>query len=178
MSPVRRLLLLRHAKAEPARPAQDDHERPLAHRGRRDADRMGAAMAQRGLAPERALCSSSRRTRETLDRVLPYLPSGLPVSVDRHLYLASPDDLLATISGVEDRIHDLLVVGHNPGIASLAELLAGRGDGDALERLRRKFPTGALAELELRCPRWRDLAPASATLAAFLTPRACAKEDG
>lgn len=171
MRPPRRLLLLRHAKAEPAEPEQDDHERPLARRGRRDAERMGAAMAARHLAPEQVLCSSARRTRETLERVLPHLPPGLLVTVDRELYLADPAEILARIGAVEDRIHCLLVVGHNPGIAALAELLAGQGSGDALERLRRKFPTGALAQLELDCARWREVSPARATLAAFLAPR-------
>jgi phosphohistidine phosphatase len=171
MNPVRRLLLLRHAKAEPAEPGQDDHERPLTPRGRRDAERIGAAMAARGLVPEQLLCSSAQRTRETLDRILPQLPSGLALTLDRRLYLASPEEILARIALVEVRVRCVLVVGHNPGIAALAERLAEKGDSDALARLRRKFPTGALAELEVDSPRWRDLAPAGATLTSFLTPR-------
>jgi len=178
MSPRRRLLLLRHAKAEPGDPEQGDHERALARRGRRDAKRVGAAMAKRGLAPDQVLCSSARRTRETLDRVLPHLPAGLALTVDRQLYLASPEEILARIALVEERVRCLLVVGHNPGIAALAEQLAGRGDSAALARLRSKFPTGALAELEVDAPRWRDLAPGRATLAGFLTPRDCAGDDG
>jgi len=178
MSPARRLLLLRHAKAEPGEPEQDDHERPLARRGRRDAAQMGAVMAARGLDPEQVLCSSARRTRETLDRILPHLPPGLALTVDRQLYLASPEELLARIAEVEERVRSLLVVGHNPGIAALAERLAGKGDSAALARLHRKFPTGALAELEIDSPRWRDLAPAGATLTSFLTPRDCAGDDG
>ena len=178
MSPARRLLLLRHAKAEPGEPDQDDPLRPLARRGRRDAERMGAAMAARGLAPEQVLCSSARRTRETLDRILPHLPSGLAVTVDRQLYLASPEEILARIAEVEDRVRSLLVVGHNPGIAALAGLLADEGDPHALARLRQKFPTGALAEIEFLSPRWRDLVPAGATLVSFLTPRDCAGDDG
>ena len=178
MSGPRRLLLLRHAKAEPGAPEQDDHERPLARRGERDAKRIGRAMSARDLAPQQVLCSSSRRTRETLDRLLPHLPSGLELRVDRRLYLASPEEILARIAEVEDRVRSLLVVGHNPGLATLAEQLAGKGDSDGLARLRRKFPTGALAVLEADSPRWRDLAPAGATLACFLTPRDGAGDDG
>lgn len=178
MSPRRRLLLLRHAKAEPADPEQDDHERALARRGRRDAERIGAAMSGRGLAPEQVLCSSARRTRETLDRILPHLPAGLALTVDRQLYLASPEEILARVAEVDDRVRNLLVVGHNPGIAALAEQLADGSDPAALAQLRSKFPTGALAELEVDAPRWRDLAPGRATLASFLTPRDCAGKDG
>jgi len=178
MSPARRLLLLRHAKAEPGEPEQDDHERPLTRRGQRDAARIGAAMTARGLAPEQVLCSSARRTRETLDRILPHLPPGLALTVDRQLYLASPEEILARIALAGDRVRSLLVVGHNPGIAALAGQLAGKGDSEALARLRRKFPTGALAELATDSPRWRDLAPAGATLALFLTPRDRAGGEG
>jgi phosphohistidine phosphatase len=178
MSAPRRLLLLRHAKAEAAAPEQEDHERALAPRGRRDASRIGAAIADRGLAPEQVLCSSSQRTRETLDRILPYLPSGLVLTIDRRLYLASADEILARLALVEARVHCVLIVGHNPGIAALAERLAGKGDPDALARLHRKVPTAALAEIAVEAVHWRELAPKGATLASFLTPADCAGGHG
>jgi phosphohistidine phosphatase len=178
MSATRRLLLLRHAKAEPGKPEQDDHERPLSRRGRRDAGRIGAAIVARGLAPEQALCSPSQRTRETLDRILPHLPSGMVLTHDRRLYLASAEEILERIARVDARVRCLLVVGHNPGIGALALRLAGMGDPDALARMRRKVPTGALAELAVESAGWRELAPAGATLAWFLTPADCAGGDG
>ena len=175
--PRRRLLLLRHAKAE-RDPERDDHERPLARRGHEDAARIGEALAELGPAPERVLCSSSRRTRETLQEILPHLPRALDVVIDRELYLADPERMLARIAAVDDGVRTLLVVGHNPGIAELAELLAGEGDAGSLARLREKFPTGALAELRAPAPRWRDLAPRGSMLTAFLTPRGLAGRDG
>jgi len=173
MSPNRRLLLLRHAKAEPGKPGQDDHDRALAARGRRDAECMGEAMSKRGLAPEQVLCSSAQRTRETLDRILPHLPSGLTLTLDKGLYLASAEEILARVALVDARVRCLLVVGHNPGIAALAERLSGKRGSAAATRLRRKFPTGALAEIAVDSARWRDLTPEGATLASFLTPRDC-----
>jgi phosphohistidine phosphatase len=173
MSATRCLLLLRHAKAEPGKPEQDERERALAARGRRDAERVGAAMAARGFAPEQVLCSPAQRTRETLERILPYLPPGVALTFDRELYLASAEEILARIALVETRVRCVLVVGHNPGIAVLAEQLSGTGDPDRVARLRRKFPTGALAEIAVDSARWRELSPARSTLASFLTPRDC-----
>ncbi len=182
MSPARspgerRLLLLRHAKAERG-PDLEDHERPLAPRGRRDAKRMGAEIARRRLAPGRILCSSSRRTRETLEAILPQLPEGLAVVIDRELYLASPEEILARIADVEDRVRTLLVLGHNPGIAELAGQLAAGGEAHALARLQEKLPTCGLAEIRARASRWRDLAPGSGILGVFLTPRDLAARGG
>jgi phosphohistidine phosphatase len=173
----RRLLLLRHAKAE-RDPEVEDSERPLAPRGRRDAGRMGQRIADLGLAPEQVLCSPARRTRETLDRVLPHLPEGLAVVFDRELYLAGPERILARIAAVDDRVQTLLVVGHNPGLAELAEQLARGGDAEALARLRHKFPTCGVAEIESPALRWRDLAAGGGILAAFLTPREVAGAGG
>jgi phosphohistidine phosphatase len=162
---------LRHAKSDWSDPGADDHERPLARRGRRAAERMGEEMARRAIAPECVLCSSARRALETLDRIRPHLPDEVAVIVDRELYLARPDRLLARIAAVDDRVRTLLLVAHHPGLAELAALLAAGGDAEALASLRRKFPTGALADLRVATARWRDLAPGSGILAAFLTPR-------
>jgi phosphohistidine phosphatase len=139
---------------------------------------MGEAIAARRPLPERVLCSSARRTRETLEGILPHLPEALDVVIDRDLYLADPERILARIADVDDGVRTLLVVGHNPGIAELAELLAAEGDPSSLERLRAKFPTGALAEIQALAVRWRDLAPGSGMLTAFLTPRELAGRDG
>ena len=175
---ARRLLLLRHAKAERAAADAEDHERPLSRRGRVDAEGIGAAIEARGLEPDHVLCSSSRRTRETFDRIRPHLPEELAVVIDRELYLAPPDRILARIAAVDDRVRTLLVVGHNPGIAELAELLAGDGDADALARMRDKFPTCGLAEIHGQAARWRELAPGGGMLVAFLTPRSLGTGGG
>jgi phosphohistidine phosphatase len=139
---------------------------------------MGGAIAARRPAPEQVLCSSSRRTRETLEGILPGLPEGISIAIDRGLYLASPDRILARIAEVDDAVRTLLVVGHNPGIAELAEWLAAGGRAGSLERLREKFPTGALAEIRSDAPRWRDLASGGGMLTAFLTPRELAGRNG
>jgi len=170
-APERRLLLLRHAKSDWGEPPEDDHERPLARRGRQAARRVGEELARLRIEPEQILCSSARRTRETLELVRPHLPETAAFSVDSRLYLASPEALLARIADVDDRVRTLLVVGHNPGLAELATRLAAGGDEQALARLRRKFPTGALADLRIEAARWRDLARLRGTLAAFVCPR-------
>jgi phosphohistidine phosphatase len=166
---MRTLLLLRHAKAVPAEEGQDDHERALAERGHAQAGRMAEHFAAEGFAPTQVLCSTSRRTRETLAHLRPHLPAEAQVELERRLYLATPGTLLTRIHAAPDAARELLLVGHNPGMEDLARGLAGAGKKKALERLA-SFSTGTLAVLRFE-GRWRDLAPGGARLDALVRPK-------
>jgi phosphohistidine phosphatase len=167
---VKTLWLLRHAKASAGGADLADRERPLTARGRDAAERIGRYLAERGAQPDLVLCSPSVRTRETLELVAKRLGSELPVDFDADLYLASEGDLQARIASVPDDAASVLLVGHNPGVAELALRLAVRGDPSALAGLRRKFPTGALAEFSVHSQRWRQLAR-GCELVSFVTPK-------
>ncbi len=168
---MRTLHLLRHAKSSWTDERLSDHDRPLDRRGERAATLVGVYFAQHDVRPAVALCSSARRTRETLDRILPCLDPAPELRVERELYLAGPAELLSSIAGVPDEVEAVLLVGHNPGIAELAVRLAVRGDREARQRLARKFPTAACAELRFPDPGWRDLASGGGELLRFVTPK-------
>jgi phosphohistidine phosphatase len=164
---VHALYLLRHAKSSWADPSLADRERPLAQRGRRDAKRIAKHLRRLGCAPELVLCSSAARTRETLELMQPAL-GGSTVMLEEELYAASSDELLARIRLVPDPVASVMLIGHNPGLHQLALALASAGD--ELERLEAKFPTAALATLAFS-KSWSRLAPAEATLAAYVVPK-------
>src|SRR6202012_4500433 len=112
-SGMRRLILFRHAKAEPRAPGEDDFARALSERGREDAALVGAALARENLAPDYALISPARRTAE------PWLCARDPsprirAELNRTLYDAAPEDIREAIEAVADRADTLIVVGHNP----------------------------------------------------------------
>ncbi|MGA9159386.1 MAG: histidine phosphatase family protein [Actinomycetota bacterium] len=164
---MHRLLLLRHAKSSWDDPALSDHERPLAARGHRAADRMAEHLRSEIPDADLILCSSALRTRETLQRMASAF--GDPeVAVEDGLYGASDEELLDRLHGVPDRFETVALIGHNPGIWDLATTVAG--SGTELDRMHSKFPTGALAVLEFD-GRWGDLAPGGARLASFVTPK-------
>jgi phosphohistidine phosphatase len=167
---VKTLWLLRHAKASAGGAGLADHERPLSARGRDAAKRIGRHFAERGARPDLVLCSPSVRTRETLELVAKPLGIDLSVDFDSELYLASERELQARIQQVPDDAGSVILVGHNPGLAELALKLAERGDPGALAELRRKFPTGALAEFRIHSQRWRQFAR-GCELVAFVTPK-------
>lgn len=168
---MKQLLLLRHAKS--AWPdGVPDHDRPLADRGRRDAPRMGAYMAETGLQPDFVLISSARRTQETWALVEPALAKPCPSRIVPSIYEAEPQAILTAIRGAPEESERLLVIGHNPGFEDLARLLAPTGDADAISRLGEKYPTAGLAVIALDIELWAEAAPGRGRLESFVTPKA------
>ncbi|MFD8154986.1 SixA phosphatase family protein [Streptomyces sp. NPDC001046] len=175
--PLRRLVLLRHAKsAWPVDVA--DHERPLAPRGRRDAPAAGRVLAEADCLPDLALCSTAVRARATWDLAAAEWGSPPPVRHDRRLYAAGPQGLLTVVHEVPDDVETLLLIGHNPGLEELVLALAGDGLDDTLERVRTKFPTAAVAVLSWHGTAWHALTPGSALLTSVTVARGAKKHHG
>lgn len=167
------LALLRHAKSSWDDPAEDDFARPLNSRGQKSAPEAGRTLAALGVNPAMILCSPSRRTRETLALALPGLGAERKPEIcfDENLYLATGSDLLDRIRDIDKDRRCVLVIGHNPGLHSLAVALAGHGDSTALSSLSEKYPTAALALFTFDKNEWHAIAPGGGRLQAFWTPK-------
>ena len=169
---MKTILLLRHAKSAWGDSGLSDHERPLNRRGERAAKAIADHIAQHGPRPDLILCSTATRTRQTLAPLIQRLgPPAPPISLEKGLYLASEDDLLARLRAVPEDARTVLLIAHNDGIGQLAAVLAGRGRADALAAVGEKYPTGTLAVLRVPAGPWPDLAPGAAELIAFVRPR-------
>jgi len=167
---MRTLYLLRHAKSSWKDPL-DDFERPLNKRGRAAATAMGRLLAEKGMHPSQVLCSSSRRTRETLARIQEELATPVPARFEKGLYLAESETLLRRVRRLNDSLQSVMLIGHNPGLHQFALLLAQGGEGAHHRQLAAKFPTGSLAVLESEISRWGEFRPGSAVLTEFVRPR-------
>lgn len=154
---MKRLFLLRHAKAEADSPDGSDFGRPLNARGRADAERIGQEIRDLGLHFDLVLASPARRVVETVEGV-----GELTASFDPRLYNASAGQMLGIIREIDDALDSLLMVGHNPGIGQLAAQLIASAIDD--------FPTAALAEVELAVDHWRDVEMGSGRLTRFVAP--------
>lgn len=168
---TRRIVLVRHAKAEHPDDVED-HERPLAARGRKDAPRAGHWLAGTGITPDLALVSTALRTRETWELLAAELAARPRTVFDERLYDASFGELIAVLAETSDEVAALVVVGHNPGVQALADALAGEAEGDLSARMSSSgFPTCAVAVLTFEGG-WDAVEPGVARLTAFWTPRA------
>jgi phosphohistidine phosphatase len=166
----RHLFLLRHAKSSWAEPALPDHDRPLAPRGEEALARLRRYLAREGVSPALVLCSSARRALLTCDGIMPALPAETTVEIEDDLYAAPGPRLLARLCRLDDDVPSVLMIGHNPGVHSLASMLTGAGNPGLRGQLATKFPTGGFAALAFTGS-WADLTPGSATLEAYVVPR-------
>lgn len=162
----RTLVLMRHAKAEASAPS--DLERRLTDRGHADANEAGAWLAQQGVEPDYALVSAAARTVETWEDLA--TGAGWDVTLAEYvdaLYAAGTDTALDIIRDTDDGVTTLVVVGHNPTIAYLAQLLDdGDGDEEGGNAMAAGYPTSAAAVFAFEGD-WTELDEASATLNGF-----------
>ncbi|MGW1185632.1 SixA phosphatase family protein [Streptomyces drozdowiczii] len=164
----RRIVLLRHAKAEWSQ--ESDHERPLAERGRMEAPMVGRKLADSGIAFDLALCSTAVRTRETWKLAVHEMPERPKTVYEERLYEASLGELIALVDETPEDVTNLLVIGHNPGMHALADALSGSGEGDARSRMARGgFPTAAFAVVEFSGP-WKTVEHGVGRLTEYWTP--------
>ena len=157
---MRQLILLRHAHAESAAAGQDDVARPLSETGLAEARAAGDWLREHGLRPDRVLCSTAARTRETL-AALGDIGAG-EIYEDASIYEASPGTL-ASLADANRDAERLLLVGHNPGLEQLAALMHSGQTGDY-----RGMPPGGIAVLKL--PVDVNIEPGIATLTQFWWP--------
>ena len=156
---MRELIVLRHAKSSWDDIDIRDHDRQLASRGIEAAKRMGALILKRGWVPDRIICSTAARTKQTLELARADWPTEPPIDTTMlaTLYLASPLRLFEIVREQPDEAQRLLVIGHNPGLHGFLTRLAGHGDKADLANLNVKFPTAALAAVALEIESWQEL---------------------
>lgn len=164
---TRRIYLLRHAKSDHGT-GVPDHARPLNARGRGAAELMGAHIEEVGINPALVLCSSSVRTRETLEGVVGGFAEVPEISLEDDLYNPSTSTLIDRLQRVEESVPSVMLIGHQPSMQHLALTLSE--SGLYLDRVHDHFPTGSLVTLETG-QEWAEIGPACCYLVAFTTPQ-------
>ena len=165
MTARRRLILMRHAKAETF--AETDRERVLTERGRRDAVAAGMHLVSIGVLPGYVLVSSATRAVGTWEAVAHGAGADPEVSLDDAIYGGGPEVVTEVLRAVALDAEVVMVIGHNPTVAYLAHLLDdGNGDEAALREMALGYPTSALTVFEVEVP-WSDLGADTATVTHF-----------
>lgn len=145
---MKTLLLLRHAKSSWKHPELPDHDRPLNKRGKQDAPRIAKIIRDKGLVPDLIMSSTAKRARKTAKIVAKACGYTGEVALTPALYHASPITYIETLSRQADEHQRIMLVGHNPGLEELLEMLVERAE---------VFPTGTLALVLLPLTEWQEL---------------------
>lgn len=169
---MKRLTLLRHAKSGWDDPVARDFDRPLNDRGIRAAALIGRYARDHGMTFELLLASPATRCVETIDHFVEAYGSSPETQWDRRIYLAPVGTLIDVLNDIEDAVGHVLMVGHNPGMEDLVlNLVPDDGTSPLRDEVEHKFPTAALAVIDLAVDRWADVARGQGRLTGFTRPR-------
>jgi len=167
---MKRLTILRHAKSSWKDRELNDFDRPLNARGRKAARLVGQEMTKRGMHFDSVLASPAIRVRETIDGLTQghQLPS--PIRFEPRIYEARVSELMELIGTLPDEASSALLVCHNTSAERLVLKLAKDDEKRLRNRVEEKFPTAALAAIDLPIDSWSEVQPDSGTLVELIYP--------
>lgn len=145
---VKTLLVLRHAKSSWKEADLADHDRPLNKRGKHNAPRMGRLLRELDLVPDLIISSTAKRAWDTAEAVADQCGCENEVVLNEDLYSFESGAYLEALRDLPDAYSRVMVVGHNPGLEELVDLLTGESVG---------LPTAALAQVTLPIHSWQEL---------------------
>jgi len=161
---MKRLTLIRHGKSDWHSPADSDFDRPLNERGKRAAVTMGERLAAADKIPGLLVSSPAKRARTTarlIARELDYPEQKIVFAAE--IYDAALETLIELLCSIDDKVEQLLMVGHNPGFSELGQWLSNAAPD--------WLPTCGQLELELPIDSWTDAEEACARLLAYDYPK-------
>ncbi len=166
---MKTIILFRHGKSDWDASYDRDHERPLAKRGIRDAERMGVFLSAENCVPDLCITSTAVRARTTME--LAHKAGGWksPIQESATLYEASPNSILNVIRGVSDSIASIILAGHEPTWSSMVAALTGGGSV--------RMPTAAMAYIDVDVQQWEDVSWGNGQLIWHMTPKSLAESD-
>lgn len=163
---MKTLYLCRHSKSSWKDLTLSDFERPLNKRGKNDAPLMGKVLRDKKVKPDLILSSPAVRAFKTAKKYSKYLSYPEEnIKTDLRLYESDWRDLLYVLRETEDKISDVMLFGHNPGLTDLCNQLMDSEDN--IENI----PTSGIAALQIDNFSWTTLEPNSCSLLFFEYPK-------
>lgn len=159
---MKQLFLLRHAKSSWDDPALDDFDRPLNPRGKKAAPLMGRVIKERKINPELILCSTAKRTKQTIKLVNETAKFDADVTFTNAIYHASANQLIDLIRKQKPSVNSILLIGHNPGLEDFIQVLTGKFE---------PIPTAALVQIDVSAEQWSGITNGDNQLAWIVRPR-------
>jgi phosphohistidine phosphatase len=167
---MKRLTLIRHARASWGSAALDDIDRPLNLRGEKEAPMMGRRLSRHSLKPEQIVASPATRATSTATLIAREI--GLPlhdVVLHRRIYEAEMPDLLRVVQQLDNRFTHVILLGHNPGISELSAALTGL----AVQSMH----TCGVFAIDFEVEKWAEVEPGSGHFVFYDYPKGRGIDD-
>lgn len=121
---MKTLVLVRHAKSSWDNIDQQDIDRPLNDRGKKDAPEMAKRLKAKGVKVDVLVSSPAKRARRTAV----FFAEELGVKKDEivvidELYMASPSSFERVVASLPDKYDTAVIFSHNPGITEYTNTL-------------------------------------------------------
>jgi phosphohistidine phosphatase len=166
------LTLFRHAKSSWDDTVPRDFDRPLNQRGEKAAITVGKWVKDQGLTFDHVVASPAVRVIDTIDQFVKGTGERIDATWDRRIYLASSATLMDVLRDQSDAFTSVLMVGHNPGMEDLVfDIVPDDGSSPLRDVVWEKYPTAAIARIELNIDSWADIDRKCGKLTHFIRPR-------
>jgi len=160
---MKTLYLIRHAKSSWSVPDLSDIERDLSKRGFKDINTIGSYLSLKSISPDIILSSCALRAAQTSDLIAQKIQSSAPIHYLSEFYLASPESMKEIIMVQEAAIDNMFVVGHNPQLTELANILTDEHIA--------KLPTLGVVAIGFDIQEWSELEDAKGKIDFFIYPK-------
>ena len=158
------LYLVRHAKSSWSDSSLSDRDRPLNKRGRRSAPDMGRRLAAQNQLPDLIISSPAKRANSTARKIAKEVGyDQSKIVTDENMYFSGTGSMLEMLENVDDRYDSVMIVGHNPAMTTLMNMLSGSSVDN--------MPTCAVALIDFPIMSWSDLHSADGQLLTYDFPK-------
>lgn len=147
----KKIMLMRHGKSSWKDKELKDFDRPLKKKGHESSEKIGKLLKASGMLPDLIFSSPAKRASETAEIVAKEIGHDAILYVDS-FYMGEPEDYITPLKELTDDVKRVLIIGHNPGLEALLQVLEGKVN---------VLSTGALACLELELKKWKNLNPST-----------------
>jgi phosphohistidine phosphatase len=160
---MKKLVIIRHAKSSWDEPFLNDHQRPLAERGKKDAPVMAKRLKKENILPDAIISSDAERAKATAIITAEQLGfSQKKIDFIKELYHGSVSQVLSEIKRTDESVKTLFLFGHNPGLNDLIWKLGGEIDN---------LPTAGQFGFKFDVKKWDEISPKKAKFWFFDYPK-------
>lgn len=160
---MKKLYLIRHAKSDWSDLSEHDFDRGLNKRGKRSIPLMAKALQEKGVIPDLILSSAAKRAKKTAKGLAKELHYKGEIIFDEALYLTEPEEMMEMIRNLDDRYESLFLVGHNPEMTELSNIL--------ITEYIDNIPTLGIVGLTLDIGEWKAFKAHQAKMDFFIFPK-------